>query len=110
MNGIRNSLENIADFEIEQYDRIIDFFREQEQNPSKKALLMGKAFVELMALSDKSEYKEFVKNGLILIKALFEDDVPDIYHSKGCSLDQLCTEEKCMVLNILKEEFQETFL
>ncbi len=109
MKGIKNSLENSSDHEIEPFNQILELYKEVEQDPSKRVRLMGKSFIELMSLADNSEYNEVIKNGLILIQALFEDKAPDMYHSKGCSFDQLDIKDKCVVLDILKKEFQGIF-
>jgi len=96
---------NNANYELDYYLRIIDFFQNQKYIKETTEIWKNKSFIELMRVLERTNKKEFVKNAIILILSLFDEIPADIYNNKGIKIDSLTNGDKLSYITILKSEF-----
>lgn len=92
------------DYEFEFYEDIMEctlkFFNDQD----KILQIICQKIIELMRLLDITEFREFVKNALIIVIALFEDEESGMIFSKGIDINDLSNQDKEEVYNLLRLE------
>jgi hypothetical protein len=99
--------------EIECYNEIIDCFLKSKNDEKKKELCKDHSIIKLMDLWDRRKElffreKELLKNSLIFILALFEDEMhtPDVFSSIGKDFSSLENREREEFISILREEIR----
>lgn len=78
----------------------LKFFNDQD----KILQIICQKIIELMRLLDITEFREFVKNALIIVIALFEDEESGMIFSKGIDINDLSNQDKEEVYNLLRLE------
>lgn len=100
-----NKSNNCDNFEFDYYVSIIEFFQNQNVNKETIEIWKSKSLIELMKILERSSRKEFVKNAILVILSLFDENLPDIYNSRGTNVNSLDNGEKRSYISILKTEF-----
>jgi hypothetical protein len=101
--------QNNEDFESNYYQNIIDFFQNQQFDRVSTMIWKSKIYIKLMKVLERTQNKEFVRDAILVILSLFEDNPPDIYDNQGVSSNDLPPEEKKSFKMILKSEFINEF-
>jgi len=102
--------QNSEDLELEYYLKIVEFFQSNNLDHETIEIWKSKSIIELMKVLKRTNNKEFVKNALIFIIALFEHEQPDLFNNRGISTDILNEKDKASYLSILKSEFFDQML
>ena len=91
--------------EREFYDKILTKFSESNSNGSKTKLVNNQSIKELMkAMSGKND-KLFTQNALLLIMALFDEDLNNDFYSNTKNIQKATKKNKEIIRSILEEEF-----
>jgi len=96
--------------EINCYNEILDCFIKSKNDFKQKEICRDRSIIKLMKIwKDKrnSYIKEIIKNSLIFVLTLFEDenDPPDLYNTLGKESSSLKNSEKEEFVSTLIEEF-----
>lgn len=102
VTGCSNKLED--NFESEFYNGIISQVLTFSNNRQKILHFICHKIIELMKILNENEDKKFVENALILIIALFEDYQPDYILKKGKDINNISSQEREVVDEILRGE------
>ncbi len=89
--------------EAEFYDGIFDKYTELGHDSNKTELWKNQAIIELMSLNDKC-CKDVVKNGLLIIIALFDDYLNDTFYFKSKNICDITNGKRSILVSLLKEE------
>jgi hypothetical protein len=94
------------------YNEILDCFIKSRNDLKKKEICRDRSIIKLMKIwKDRKEsyIKEMIKNSLIFVLTLFEDedDPPDIYNTLGKESSLLRNQEKEIFISEMKKEFLE---
>ncbi len=102
-----NKSNNCNNSEFDYYLSIIEFFQNQKVIKDTKEIWKSKSLIELMKVLERSSKKEFVKNAILVILSLFDENPPDIYNCRGTNVNSLDNGEKRSYLSILRTEFSD---
>ncbi len=97
-----------VDAELSCYIKLIDCYLKNQKDYFKKQLCKNKSIIKLMRCSDyKKKNKESIKNSLIFVLSLFEDEnkPPDLYSTIGKDIEATTDKEQNVIISILKKEF-----
>ena len=103
--------DNCDTSEFDYYSDIIEFFQNPNINKETIEIWKNKSFIELIKVLERKEKqkkengKAFVKNAILIILSLFEENPPDIYTSRGTNVNSLDNGEKSSYISVLKTEF-----
>ncbi|TFG00913.1 MAG: hypothetical protein EU541_00970 [Promethearchaeota archaeon] len=89
------------------YDMILNFYKSSHyQDFSEKDIEIWKnqMVIFLMRHLEQTHEKTRIKNALILLLSLFENDPIDIYHNHGKTSKELSLKEKKQIVTILGQE------
>ncbi|MBY9016698.1 MAG: hypothetical protein KGD68_13475 [Candidatus Lokiarchaeota archaeon] len=100
-----NKSDNCDNSEFEYYSSIIEFFQNQNANRETIEIWKSKSLIKLMKVLERSSKKEFVKNAILVILSLFDENPPDIYNCRGKNVNSIDNGEKRSYKSILKTEF-----
>ena len=100
-----NNSNNCDNSELDYYSDIIEFSQNSNLNKETIELWKDNSFIELMKVLERTSRKEFVKNAILIILSLFEENPPDIYTSRGTNVNSLDNGEKKSYMSVLKTEF-----
>ena len=94
------------------YNEILDCFIKSQNDLRKKEICRDRSIIKLMKIwkDKKDSYaKEIIKNSLIFVLTLFEDenDPPDLYNTLGKESSSLKNSEREVFISQLKKEFLE---
>lgn len=94
------------------YNEILDCFIKSQNDLKKKEICRDRSIIKLMKIwKDKKDsyIKEIIKNSLIFVLTLFEDenDPPDLYNTLGKESSSLKNNERDVFISQLKKEFLE---
>lgn len=90
--------------ESEFYDKILKF-SESNSNGNKTKLVKNQSIKELMKAMNGKNDKLFTENALLLIMALFDEDLNDDFYSKTKNIQKATKKNKEIIRSILEEEF-----
>lgn len=90
--------------ESEFYDKILKF-SESNSNGNKTKLVKNQSIKELMKAMNGKNDKLFTENALLLIMALFDEDLNDNFYSKTKHIQKATKKNKEIIRSILEEEF-----
>ena len=96
--------------EIKCFDEILDCFIKSRNDIKKKEICRDRSIIKLMKIwknKKESFMKEIIKNSLIFVLTLFEDedDPPDLYNTLGKESSSLKNREREVFISQLKNEF-----
>jgi len=94
--------------EEDYYNKILDFFQHNQDRESIE-LWRDKSLMELMKILKLTRNKQFVKNALILILALYNSNPIDYYNYSGTSVEFIDKKDKANMISILETEFTEEY-
>lgn len=103
MNGNTSSNKNAGS---DCYDIILRYFKTTTDTPDQKEMWKNKAYVKLLSMwkHDKISTQN-ARNALLLLLNLFEGVPPDIFNSRGHSLEENAqSNKKERIKKILKQE------
>jgi hypothetical protein len=100
-----NESNNYDTSEFDYYSNIIEFFQNPNVNKETVEIWKNKSLIELMRVLKRSGQKEFVKNAILVILSLFEENSPDIYTSRGTNVNSIGNGDKKSYISLLKMEF-----
>ncbi|TFF97614.1 MAG: hypothetical protein EU541_07990 [Promethearchaeota archaeon] len=93
--------------ELNCYDVILKYFQNNSDSPSERELWKNKAYLKLIELWKKGKIDtQNTRNSMILLLNLFGNVPPDIFNSRGRSLNRVESENKQKLKNILKKELE----
>lgn len=95
---------NNSEIDTSFYNEILRIYNTKKKDLTKSEILRYQSIIKLMNLMKQKGDKELVKNVIIIIQALFENNPPDLYHSHGKTTKSIDSEEKSKFLYILKNE------
>jgi len=101
-----NITTNGNEYELEYYDKILEFFQNRDNNMETAEIWRSKTIIELMKVLERTKNREMVKNALLLIISLYQELPPDGYNDRGVNSDSLDDEQKALFLSELKSEFE----
>jgi len=91
--------------ENEFYDKIITQFAELNSAGNKAELFKNQAIIELMTHMNSNNDKLFMKNALLLIVGLFDDNLNDMFYYNSESIHNATQGNRDVLLSILEDEF-----
>ena len=91
--------------ELECYTKIINLFKKISKDSITIETWKDKTIIKLMKVLRRRENKRWVKNALIILLSLFDDNPPDLFSSLGNNIELLSNKEKEEVVSKLREEF-----
>jgi len=93
--------------ELGYYNKIIDCFHKYQNDDLKREICKNKSIVRLMRSAKYKEKKDFIKNSLIFVLSLFDDEdlPPDLYTNIGNDIKNTTNDEQKEILSELKKEF-----
>jgi hypothetical protein len=115
LNNKERSLDNLKGFiegdsqvdedEMKCYSRIINSFLNNKYDAKKRELAKNQSILKLIKTSKCKNNKNFVKNALILVLSLYNEEEPaDLYCSYGNDIDSCSDLEKEVLKSQLKLE------
>ncbi|MFW9969443.1 MAG: hypothetical protein ACFFDF_04525 [Candidatus Odinarchaeota archaeon] len=93
------------EIELDLYLKIIDYFQKEKLSREEIEIWKDKSIIELMKYLKHTQNRIFVTNALILILSLSENIPPDLYNSRGISINKISQEDKRSLIEDLKDEF-----
>ena len=93
--------------ELKYYNKIIDCFNKYQNDDLKREICKNKSIVNLMRSAKYIEKKDFIKNSLIFVLSLFDDEdlPPDLYTNIGNDIKNTTDDEQKEILSELRKEF-----
>lgn len=93
--------------ELKYYNKIIDCFHKYQDDDLKREICKNKSIVSLMRSAKYKRKKDFIKNSLIFVLSLFDDEdlPPDLYTNIGNDIKNTSDDEQKEILAELKKEF-----
>lgn len=101
--------QNSDDFELDYYQNILDFFQNKQFDKTSKEIWISKTYIKLMKVLERTQNKEYVKNAILILLSLFEENAPDFYNNQGINSNNIAPEERRSFKTILKSEFIEDY-
>jgi len=96
------SNENYVDY----YDEILNYYHSKPPKKGDIEIWKDKTYIRLMEVLKKTNDKQKIRNSLILLLSLFEEEIPpDIFNTRGDESKNLKKEEKKKLVALLKEEY-----
>jgi len=102
------SLENSGNCEeLHFYEKVIDCYQKYKDDTLRKDICKNKSIVKLFRSLKYKKNKEFVKNSLIFVLSLFDDEnnSADLYSNLGKELTTIPEMNLKEIIMILKKEF-----
>ena len=90
--------------EMSCYDEILDFYQDKSRSTVSTQLWLDGYLIKLMNILSTSQNPKYVKNCIIVMLSLFKDSVPDHYHTRGKSTEELKSSEKKYLYRALELE------
>ncbi len=90
--------------EAEFYDGIFAKYTELSHDSNKTELWKNQAIIELMNLLNDKRCKNVVKNGLLIVMALFDDYLNDTFYIKTKNICDITRGKRSILVSLLKEE------
>ena len=97
--------QNSEDFELDYYQDIIDFYQNKQIDKLSKEIWISRTYIKLMGVLERTHNKEYVKNAILILLSLFEENPPDHYINQGIDPNNLPPKDKKLFKAILKSEF-----
>jgi len=93
--------------ELNYYNKIIDCYQKHQNDDLKREICKNKSIVRLMRSLKYKKNKDFIKNSLIFVLSLFdnEDLPPDLYSNIGNDIRDTTDKEQKEIISELKKEF-----
>jgi len=93
--------------ELNYYNKIIDCFHKHQNDDLKREICKNKSIVRLMRSIKYKKKNDFIKNSLIFVLSLFdnEDLPPDLYTNIGNDIKNTTDKEQKEIISELKKEF-----
>ena len=93
--------------ELNYYNKIIDCFHKYQNDDLKREICKNKSIVSLMRSVKYKKKNDFIKNSLIFLLSLFDDEdlSPDLYTNIGNDIKNTTDDEQKEILSELKKEF-----
>lgn len=93
--------------ELNYYNKIIDCFNKYQDDDLKREICKNKSIVRLMRSVKYKKNNDFIKNSLIFVLSLFDDEdlPPDLYTNIGNDIKNTSDDEQKEILSELKKEF-----
>ena len=101
--------QNNEDFELDYYQNILDYFQNRRIDKKSTEIWKSKTYIKLMKILERTKNKEYVKNAILVILSLFEDNPPDIYNNQGINSNNISPQDRESFKSILKSEFIEEY-
>lgn len=92
-------------FEDDLYAEILDYFQKDMKDEREREMWKNRVFIRLMNEFEKAGNSNIIKNALILILNLFDDLPPDIYNTRGRTLESINSDDRRKVIEKLKQEY-----
>ncbi len=103
MVGTENSKALIMDC----YDKILKYFENiQERDRDEIRLWKTRALIKIMEFWENTKNDTLLRNSTILLISLFESIPPDIYNNRGVDINLLSNEDRKLLAEELKFEFE----
>ena len=97
--------QNSEDFELDYYQDIIDYYHNKQFDKVSKEIWISKTYIRLMKVLERTQNKDYVKNAILILLSLFEENPPDHYINQGIDPNNLPPKDKKSFKAILKSEF-----
>ena len=105
LKGFIEGNSQVDEDEMKCYSRIINSFLNNKYDANKRELAKNQSILKLIKTSKCKNNKNFVKNALILVLSLYNEDEPaDLYCSYGNDIDSCSELEKEVLKSQLKLE------
>jgi len=104
LKGFLEGDSQVDEDEMKCYSRIINSFLNNQYDYKQKELAKNQSIVKLIKSSQCRNNKNFIKNALILVLSLYNDEPADLYCSYGNDIDSCSETEKDALKNQLKLE------
>ncbi|MFO8019237.1 MAG: hypothetical protein R6U96_11415 [Promethearchaeia archaeon] len=106
LNMMYNNHNSPVDDELGLYTKILECYNKAGNNTEKLEFCKNKSILRLMEAGNRRENQEKIKNGLIFILNLFneENKDPDLFTGLGKDESSLSQEEKRKLIKQLKQE------
>jgi len=93
--------------ELNYYNKILDCFNKYQDDDLKKEICKDKSIVRLMRSLKYKKNNDFIKNSLIFVLSLFDDEdlPPDLYTNIGNDIKNTTDKEQKEIISELKKEF-----
>ena len=105
LKGFIEGDSQIDEDEMKCYSRIINSFLNNKYDANKRELAKNQSILKLIKTSKCKNNKNFVKNALILVLSLYNEEEPaDLYCSYGNDIDSCSDLEKEVLKSQLKLE------
>ena len=108
MNGLKKiNREFLYRNDEREFEKMLNEFQNHESSEGRE-IWRYRTMVSLMNELKYHGNKEFVKNALIIIIALGQEELTDTYTSRGCDINQLSPVDRGEFMNALKWEHCQT--
>ena len=104
LKGFLEGDAQVDEDEMKCYSRIINSFMNNEFDYKQRELAKNQSIIKLIKSSNCRNNKNFVKNALILVLSLYDDEPADLYCSYGNDIDTCSELEKEVLKSQLKLE------
>ena len=104
LKGFLEGDSQVDEEEMKCYSRIINSFLNNKSDFNKRELAKNKSILKLIRSSKCKNNKNFVKNALILVLSLYDDEPADLYCSYGNDIESCSEVEKEVLKSQLKLE------
>ena len=104
LKGFLEGDSQVDEDEMKCYSRIINSFLNNESDYNQRELAKNQSIVKLIKSSKCRNNKNFVKNALILVLSLYNDEPADLYCSYGNDINSCSESEKDALKSCLKQE------
>lgn len=104
LKGFVEGDSQVDEDEMKCYSRIINSFMNNKYDFAQRELAKNQSIVKLIKTSKCKNNKNFVKNALILVLSLYDDEPADLYCSYGNDIDSCNELEKEVLKSQLKLE------
>jgi len=75
------------------------------RDPIKIEMWKDKTLIKVMKVLKKPENENWLKNALIILLSLFDDNPANLYSNRGNNMKRLSNKNKEQVISKLREEF-----
>jgi len=90
--------------ELRCYTKIIDCYLENNTDIHRKEMCKNTSIIKLINKSECRNSDNFIKNALLLVLSLFDDQEADFYHNYGNDIETCSDKDKESLLAELKKE------
>ncbi len=104
LTGFLEGDSQVDEDEMKCYSRIINSFMNNKLDLNQREMAKNQSIVKLIKSSKCRDNKNFVKNALILVLSLYDEEPADLYCSYGNDIDSCSIEEKQALKSCLKQE------